>query len=331
MHNEFKQKLNDSKNILILTHLGMDHDAVCSVLLLKYILDTHYENKNSTIVTNEKEWPKFKKWNLRGLDEIEHVKKAEEINFIKYDLVLLVDVSQYDRSLKNFKAGDEILNKTVVIDHHTIKAPAKFALTINENRSSSAEQIFVLFRDILGKDFRLDKHISFFTQLGIVADTNRFLFNEQISPETFEIMAQLVKVNKLNLEEKYYRMMNNPPKSVFALEEIIARTKFKDDLVYSYLPKNVLKHFVFRETKAATGMFLSICIRTLVNVNWGFLVKPTAKKNEWRVMLRSRSNTKDVRALAEKLGGGGHINAASATILAKNAKKAVESVLDMIQ
>ncbi|MFC1622220.1 bifunctional oligoribonuclease/PAP phosphatase NrnA [Patescibacteria group bacterium] len=331
MHVEkLKERLNNAQNILILTHQSIDHDAIFGVLMLHHILSRYFSDKNTEIITNEKEWPKFKDWNLYGYEHINNVKRHSEIEFEKYNLIFLVDVSQYDRSLKNFTPAQEILDKTVVIDHHSIENPANFGLIINSSKSSSSEQIFVLFRELLGEKFEIDDRVAYFTQMGIVADTNRFLFNAQISPETYKILAETSAVKKLNLENEYYRMLNNTVNSIYVFNELINQAKFVDDYCYTVLPRKLRKKFVFRDTKGAVGMFLNIFIRTLQGVNWGFVVKPTSKRNIWRVSFRSRTDTKDVSKIAEKLGGGGHINAAAGTVRAKNEKKAVEEILKVL-
>ncbi|MFZ5425169.1 MAG: DHH family phosphoesterase [Patescibacteria group bacterium] len=329
---KIKDILGKSNNLLVLTHASPDHDAICSILLFKSFLQNHYSHINVDLVTNEVKWPQYESWGLLGLNTIKNLIDQQTVNLNLYDYVFFLDTNRVQGNF--IENTNEFKKKAIIIDHHTSKPEIDYLIEINEHRASTTEQVYFIFKKLLGNDLVLTKEEAYLAQVGLIADTNRFLFCEQITSDSYKLMEEMSKINKLNIEGIYNKMIKNTKNSVYVFKHLLQNTVFEENMAYTFVsPKFIEKNeYTKEDIKCACTHFLQSFVRTLEGVDWGFLVKPSAsEKNVWRVSLRANNGTIKVVDIAKQLNGGGHDYAAAGSTKAKYPWEAVENVLSIVE
>ena len=114
---KFFEHISEAKNILIITHREMDHDAVTSALLTRYILHTHY-HKDASIIIQDKAAPTFSKLDLPDIEIILNVGIETPVDTTPFDLILMVDARDLGRCITPSEKAEIVLKKTISIDHH---------------------------------------------------------------------------------------------------------------------------------------------------------------------------------------------------------------------
>ena len=111
---------------------------------------------------------------LPGIEKIQT--KFDYAN--KYDLLLFVDFSPYNRTI--FSAGkydyfDQ--KKLIVIDHHMGDTPPHALVLKDEEADSNCEWIFENTREIWSEYY--DSMIATYLYMGLITDTGNFQYDKQ--------------------------------------------------------------------------------------------------------------------------------------------------------
>lgn len=323
-YKKLKRLISKSKNILILTHKGPDFDGFSSALILKKVFSTLYPKKNILFKTNQ-----LPTQNIPYMQEIQMAQKFETEN---EDLVIMVDAGSWDICTMPDDSIRLTTAKVAVIDHHNTRPMKDIVLEINEGMSSATEQVIDFLEKAYGKKFVITKEISHLAQIGIVFDTGRFLF-ENTKPETYELMAKLTKIYRLDMEEFTYKSEKFPLETLTPLILFIKNLRVKGDMAFTFLTNNDINsnNLIKIGVNSAQQFVKNNILRYIHGVHWGFIVRPSyAEENAWQVSLRSTKGYQQVDKIAELLGGGGHQYSSAAKIVAKDGDEATKIVLDTI-
>ena len=182
--NKLVSVIKNSKNIVIISHVGPDGDTLGSMLGLRGILvqlDT--AKKIDCVVTGRV--PDIYKF----LPDVHLIKNPDnEDLYSNYDLAITVDCASIDRigdALKLFRNAKTTLN----IDHHI--SNTKFAdINFIEPESSASGQVIFKLIELLG--VKLHKDVATNLYAAILTDTGGFKF-DNTKPETFETAAELLR------------------------------------------------------------------------------------------------------------------------------------------
>ena len=183
-------KVLESKNIVIVPHMGIDFDAISSALGLSLIVKKL--DKVPSILINDPQY-KIDHGVQLILEEIKDdfqiitKDKYEQIE-TQDDLFILTDVSK-----KNLIAlKEKLINKDniIIVDHHeedenTIDTNYKY---INCNSSSACEIVTKLLNSF---KIKISPNIANYLLAGIYLDTNKL--TNGISPDTMKIVAHLLE------------------------------------------------------------------------------------------------------------------------------------------
>lgn len=311
---EFKKKFDnlveEADSICITGHLGMDEDALASVLAIHSYL-TKYPDKSIRMISSGDLDDRFS-----FLDNFEKIEIREDIaNHLKgFDLLIMLDGAEYDRFTRVEGAIEESGCKTVVIDHHGSE-PDDFDLRLVDSEASSCvEIIYQLF--FRGERFK--SNLSETLMLGILEDTGNFSYldNNQLEALLFakEIMeeVEMARIQNLQNKYKYYskeelqimaRLLQN-----VEFHHVEGWPKFQTSfLSIEYVEKNNRD-----EIKSAYHAFMGNYLLKIPNYSWGFVLIPDLENDQIGVSFRSLDGSVSVKDLAVKLGGGGHTRAAGA-------------------
>lgn len=299
------ETVKKANNILINVHRNPDLDSIGSATALYQALTKI--GKKVTLVCPHEIPENFKF--LKGVESIQTVDFKEwAITRIAptYDLFLILDSGSCDivTGSKEIKLPEI---KKIIIDHHLTNNWENYLSRLLDTKASAtAEIVYRLFTDW---EVGFDKNISTSLLSGIAGDTVFFKYPKDPGV-TFKIVNDLIKkgANCNLLVEKFHDSMSFD--FVKLLGEFLKNMKREKGFIWSAVSCEVFeKHGRpkgVRET-AADSFF-----RSIKNVDFGVALLEE-EKGKINMSFRSKKDT-DVSVIAKKLGGGGHKNAAGATV-----------------
>jgi bifunctional oligoribonuclease and PAP phosphatase NrnA len=291
-------------NILIISHINPDGDAIGSQLALY-----HYLLSKGTVASmmTPNNLQEFLKW-MDGSDKINVYtrdrKKSRKL-IQEADLIIMVDFNQANRL---GEAEEHVLKskaKKVIIDHHL--NPDGFAdLTISDpSKCATAELVFELIEEIEGSPFG-GRAFAECIYVGIVTDTGNFEHGAY-TPRTFRIVADLVEAG-IRKEKMLNLIYNN-----FSAERMrllgFALNKRMEVLpefktAYIWLTREDLDEY--QHAKGDTEGFVNLPL-SIKGVHFSALF--TEKEGFIKISLRSKGNFPTNEFASRYFGGGGHLNA----------------------
>lgn len=282
MFKKIYKKIEEFDTIVIARHIGVDPDALASQLALRDSIKlTFPEKKVMAIGTGS---AKF--FHIGRLDKLEKVENALLIIVDTPDKkrVDSVDFSQFSYSIK--------------IDHHPFVEEFCDIEYIEEGASSASEIIMNL---ILNTDLKCNKEVAETLYLGLVSDSNRFLF-DSCSSHTFGLVSKFLEEYDIELSNVYKKLYMRPMNEV-RLEGYIALNMnvTKNGLGYIQITNEVINQFEVDSASAGNMVNNFNFINEMLV--WATLTEDV-KNDQIRVSIRSRGP--EINHIAEKFNGGGH-------------------------
>ena len=290
MYSDIYKLICEFDKIILARHVGVDPDAMASVMALKdSILLTFPEKKVYAVGSGSNRFSYFGK-----LDKVEDMKDA---------LLIVLDTPDMRRIdgvvLSDFK-------KIVKIDHHPFVE--KFAdIEYIDDTASSASELVLEF--ITETPLLMNKNIASKIYLGIVSDTNRFMFNNSTG-KTFLSVARMIDEYHLEIDSLYEPLYLRPLNEV-RLEGFIGLNLSitENGVAYIKLTKEILENF--KVDAAAPGNMINNFNYIDEVLIWAFFTEDVKNENI-RVSVRSRGPV--INTSLSKYNGGGHKFASGARI-----------------
>ena len=295
MNSAFKQiykKIKQYNKIVIARHVGPDPDALGSALGLKESILYTFPNKEVYVVGAPAARHKY----IGNLD------KFTEDMYTNSLLIVLdtPNVSRIDSvDLNRFKS-------IIKIDHHPFVE--KFAdIEYIDDKASSASQIVVEL--IKNTKLKLNKSVAEKLFIGIVGDTNRFLYY-YTTEKTFDLVSYMIKETNFDFTSLYEPMYLRSLHDLKFQSYIISNLNLTEDgFGYVKLDQNILDEFGV-DASGAVNMSNNL---TYIENMYAWAVFAYDKVNEnIRGSIRSRGPI--INKIAEKYNGGGHIYASGVRI-----------------
>ena len=203
------------KKIYIARHIGPDPDAFGSQMALKESIKITFPSKEVYAVGTT-------------VSRFKYFGKVDKVNDYDYENALLIVVDTPDNrrvDIDNFLSFKNI----VKIDHHPkVDTFGKVEL-IDDTASSASELVLEVINNT---KLKMNESIANNLFIGIVSDTNRFLFST--SDKTFKLVSELIHKNKLDIE-KLYRQVYIKPLSEVRLMGYIASSLKVDKYGFAYI------------------------------------------------------------------------------------------------
>ncbi len=303
MYSELINKIEQFDNIVIARHIGVDPDALCSQLALRDSILLTYPNKKVLAVgTGSQKFLSFGK-----LDRTEKLEDA-----------LLIICDTPDRKRVD-SANPEDFKYSIKIDHHPYVETFCDYEIIEDDKTSVSE---IIMNIIENTNLKCDSNIAQLLYMGLVSDSNRFLFNS-CTPETFKIVSTYLEKYPFDLSNAYQKLYLRPLNEV-RLEGYIS-------LNMNVTPNNLGYILISDEIINKLGVD-SASAGNMVN-NFNFIkevlvwatITEDVKNDQFRVSIRSRGP--EIQKVAEKHNGGGHKYAAG--VKAKTKEEALEVMKDL--
>lgn len=301
---ELSNLFSSSENILLISHINPDGDAIGSQLALYYFLKTKGKNVSMLAPNYLQE---FLKW-MEGADHINiFLKERNKCKKLikEADLIVLLDFNQSNRL---GEAEDLVIASSarkLIIDHHL--DPANFAdLIISDPlKCSTSELVYELICNINGAPF-LTKSYAEALYVGIVTDTGNFEHGAY-SSRTFRIVADLLDcgIDKSKILNLIY---NNFSADRIRLQGYALNTRMvvipEYKTAYIFLTKNDLAEY--KHIKGDTEGFVNLPL-SIKGICFSALF--IEKENFIKISFRSKGNFPSNEIASKYFSGGGHLNA----------------------
>ena len=290
MYSKIYEVIKKYEKIVLARHVGPDPDAMASTIALRDSIKlTFPEKKVYAIGSGSQKFTYFGK-----LDKIDDTKDA---------LLIVLDTPDIRRidgaSIDDYK-------EVIKIDHHPFVDKFGELELIDDTASSAAELVLELINNT---PLKLNKEIAGSLYLGIVGDTNRFMFNVSEN-KTFENISKLISEYKLEINKLYENLYLRPINEV-KFEGYIGLnlTITKNGVAYIKLSNSILEEYGV--DPASPGNMIS-------NFNfidgiyvWVFFTEDVKNEN---IRVSARSRGPIINEILSHYNGGGHKFASGARI-----------------
>jgi len=315
-----QKKIDKAKTFVLTTHLLPDGDAIGSEMAVYYYL---CKKGKKVSVINHNESPEH----LEFLDKDKTIRRyrdekaANDKLISEADIIFVIDTNEYSRT----KSMEDSVRKSsalkICIDHHQGIDKNGFDDFLVDTDSPATSQILYDFICSDNPEF-IDKRIADNLYAGIMTDTGSFRY-PRTTEKTFLISADLIK-RGTDPVEIYDRIYNNiPADKVKLLSRFIDSLTFHfDDTVAVGLvtQKDFMEfHSDVKDVEGFSGFLM-----TMKNIKAGFLI--VELPDSCKISFRSKGHIK-INEFARHFGGGGHKNAAGATIVKTDVDDIKEKLL----
>ena len=292
LYKRIYKEIKKYDTIVITRHIGADPDALGSQLGLKEIIKNKFPKKNVYAVGS----PASKFKYIGSLDKFD-----EEM----YNNSLLIVLDTPDR--KRIDGVDPLRFKaSIKIDHHPFVDKTCDIEWIDDTASSASQLILEL---VYNTKFELTKESAEKLYIGIVSDTNRFLYY-YTTPKTFRLVSRLIEDTNLDFTKLYETMYLRPLKEIRFQSFISTNmTVTENGLGYMKITDEMLKEY---NVDAATAGNLVTNFNYIDEIIvWVIFTEDIANGNI-RSSIRSRGPI--INEVASHFNGGGHIYASGARL-----------------
>lgn len=286
---ELVQKYN---KIIIARHVGGDPDALGATFAMKEIIEANFDNKEVMVVG-------------ASISKFKFFGHHDKISDDDYDNALLIALDIPDK--RRLDGVDiEKFKDVIKIDHHPEIDKFSNVQIIDENASSASEMVA---RWCFDCKLKMPKHAAESIFMGIVADTNRFLF-QGANAETYGLVSKLINENKIDTSELYARLYERSISEV-RLEGFISQNLniTKNGVGYIKITDKELREF--KVDSASIGGIMNNYNFITELITWVVFTEDV-KLNVIRTSARSRGPI--INKLFEQYNGGGHMYACGAKL-----------------
>lgn len=290
-------------SIVIARHVGPDPDALGSQLALKESILATFPNKKVYAIGHPAS--KFKYiGDLDGIDE----------EIMSKSLLIVTDTP--NKSRIDGLVGNPMYS--IKIDHHPYVEKICDLEWIDASSCSAAQMVMEL---IFNTGLKMNKEVASKLYIGVVADTNRFLFS-YTSSKTFALISKLIKETDFDFVSVYNNLYLRPLKEI-KFEGFISNNMIITDNGFAYLKitQDILDQY---DVDAATaGNMVNNFNYIEEVVAWALFSVDKSNGNTIRGSIRSRGPI--INEVASNFGGGGHAMASGVRL------KSFDEVDDLIK
>lgn len=311
MYKKIFKEIKKYDTIVIARHIGVDPDAMASQIALRDSIKLTFPEKRVLAVGTGS--AKFRY--IGNLDKLENINDA---------LLIVTDTPDKRRvDIASFDGFSEMIK----IDHHPFIEKFCDIELIEDDRSSAAEIIMELIKDT---KLLCNENIARTLFIGLVSDSNRFLFNS-CSANTFRLVGEYLEEYKFDMYDIYQQMYARPLKEV-RLEGYMSENMevTKHGVGYMKVSDEIINKF---EADSASAGNVVNNFNFIEGVYIWLTITEDVKNEYYRISIRSRGP--EINQVAEKYHGGGHKFASGvklqtmeeAMLLVEDLDKALEKYL----
>ena len=290
--NQIFKQIKKYNKIVIVRHVGADPDALGSTLGLKEAILNTFPNKEVYVVGA----PAARHRYIGNLDRFTE-DMYENSLLIVLDTPNLkridgVDVSRFEYKIK--------------IDHHPFIEEFADIELIDETASSASQLVVELIKNT---KLKLNKECAEKLYVGIVGDTNRFLYY-YTTAKTFELVSYLFKETEIDFtklyENMYVRSLHDLRFQSYVINNL---TLTENGFGYLKIEQNILDEYT---VDAATASNIVNNLTYIEDMYSWAIFAYDKSNNNIRGSIRSRGPI--INEVASNYNGGGHIYASGVRV-----------------
>jgi bifunctional oligoribonuclease and PAP phosphatase NrnA len=310
--------LEEAQRVLVLSHVSPDGDAIGSLLAMWHML--HAQGKVAMALASSP-MPSFVKF----LPGIEHVQVYDRgMALPAFDLAVLVDASTLERTGPIYEDYATVLTSQplVIVDHHVTTVGEGKVNLIQPRSASCAELVYQLMQAL---DVPITPPIATCLLLGVTTDTQSFQ-TSATGATSLRVAADLVELGA-NHQAVVRSVYYETPYSTLRLQgAALSHIQREGALAWTWVSQEMM-----RQTGADDGANdeLVHVLQRVTGVRICALFKER-QNGETKLSLRSTPGI-DVAAIARTWGGGGHSQAAGATLRCSLAQAQAEVLPLLLQ
>lgn len=290
--------VQQANNILVITHIGPDGDAVGSITAVGVAL--RQMGKHATLLCDDPLPERFS-----YLPLADQVQPPNESRSTNYDLLIAVDCGDETRMGQSFANLPEAVPTIINIDHHVTNTYFGDIQHVVPEAVSATEILYDLFKHI-GLSITTDLAMCLLT--GVVTDTLGFR-TVGVTAKTLRIASELVDAGA-DLPLITMQGLSLKPYSTAQLWQIgLNNMRLEEGLIWTKINNTQREAIGYHNT--STGGLVNF----LGNVTQAAISAVLLEMNDGTVRVGFRCNPPySVSELALNLGGGGHPLAAGCSL-----------------
>jgi len=278
--------------IVIARHIGVDPDAMASQVGLRDAILNTFPNKKVYAVGSG-----GGKFNYLG--KLDHFEEG-------FENALLIVLDTPDKRRVDFSNIDDFAYR-IKIDHHPFIEKFCDMELVNENSSSACELVMQL---LYKTRLKPTKEVMEKLFLGLVSDTNRFMFSNSTS-DTFAVVSKALKDFDLDIPKLYSELYMRPLSEIRLQGYIGQNMKVTENGVgYVKITDDILRKF---QVDVASGGNMINNFNYIEEVLVWLVITEDVKNELIKINIRSRGPV--INTIAEKYNGGGHKLASGAKVM----------------
>lgn len=308
----FERWFNRADNIVLVSHVSPDGDAIGSTLALWHFFNS--QGKKATVIVPNN-FPEFLKW-LPGAREIlcydKRKEQADEL-MDKADIICCLDFNAAKRvdtmQEKLLSAG----TRKIMIDHHLY--PEDFCkITISHPEICSTSELVFRLICRMGYWESLSYECAQCIYTGMMTDTGGFTYNSN-NPEIYFIISQLLSKG-IDKDDIYRKVFNNQSESRMRMMGFMLcnRMAVYHDFASALITLSREDMKGFNPQKGDTEGFVNIPL-SIKGICFSVFLRED--ENMIKVSLRSTGNFPCNKVAEEFFNGGGHKNASGGEFYGK--------------
>lgn len=313
--------LEASERIIVTCHVRPDGDAIGSLLGLHGMLRAIGKQPRLIIPSPVPPTLRF----LPNSDMIECYDADRHDGIIaEAEIIVYLDFNTTSRLEQMGAMVRMSPARRILIDHH-LEPEEGFAAMLHDTEvASTAELVFALLW--LQYPQTLSRETSIPLYAGILTDTGNFRF-PRVTPRTHRIVATLIEqgVEPHQIYEALYD--TNTPARLRLMGEVLRRLEVvcNGECAILAMPWQLVLQTGATEEDAEGFVQYTL---TIQGVRIGAFLSELPNCQGVKVSLRSKGSV-NIQRIAELLGGGGHLNAAGATIIGKTLDQVKEELVQL--
>ena len=298
--------IKDHNEIVIARHISPDPDAIGSQLALRDSIRLTFPNKKVYAVG-------------AGVGKFKYMGSFDKVDYseLTNPLLVVLDVPNFHRidGIDGLKY-DAILK----IDHHPSEDIEGTVDFTSSDYSSASEMVADVF---FNTRLKMDKSIAENLYVGIVSDSERFLFTNTTS-HTFEVVTRLLKEYQIDITSLYDNLYTRHFDEYKFEAYIINNLAISDNQFAS----------IVIDSKIINEYNVDLATASVIVNNFNFIKEIIAwcfvtydeRNNIYKANIRSRGP--EINGVAARFNGGGHKFAAGARVATKEDVKKLFKELD---
>lgn len=293
-----RQAIQRAGNVLVITHIGPDGDALGSLTAVGLAL--RQWNKQYTLACDDGTLSRFSYLALS--DEIQKMPDAH----VRYDLIVAVDCGDETRMGQSYATLADPKPPILNIDHHITNTQFGDINLVDPQATSTTEILYTLFQVM---KLPISREIAMSLLTGLVTDTLGFR-TMGVTPRTLKIASDLMDAGAdLTLATTYGLSMK--PMSTLRLWQVgLDQMRLEEGLLWTTINRTALRSVGLSNPSSSAGL-----VNLLADVDEVVMSAVLMEMSDGTVRVGFRCRPPyNVSELALNLGGGGHPLAAGCTL-----------------